>query len=261
MPLSSEQPGLRLVTASKNQTFNSSIVRVHGIGQHVEFVLDDQAPLWVVEQGLREYMLRTDGRFAGGTVSVNLGQRLLNADEVESIIRILRDEFGLNVAGVWCGVEALAKLCQPAIPTPCTTSSTSPISTIPRPKRPQVWETTLTRDTLLIKQTCRSGVTMHHNGDVVVLGDVNPGAEVTASGDIVVFSRLRGVAHAGANGDDSRVIISLSIEALQLRIGKYIGIGSSDGHKGQSITYRPQIAFIKGDNIVIEPYTSKFRWR
>ena len=49
-----------------------------------------------------------------------------------------------------------------------------------------------------VKRTVRSGVRLEYEGNVVVLGDVNPGAEVVAGGSVVVWGRLRGVVHAGA---------------------------------------------------------------
>ena len=58
--------------------------------------------------------------------------------------------------------------------------------------------------TLLVRRTLRSGQRVRFDGNVVVLGDVNPGAEITARGDIVVMGWIRGLAHAGADGDDAR---------------------------------------------------------
>ena len=56
---------------------------------------------------------------------------------------------------------------------------------------------------VFLKRTLRSGRTVHSMGNVVVLGDVNPGAEIIAAGDVVVWGHLRGNVHAGANGDES----------------------------------------------------------
>ena len=82
----------------------------------------------------------------------------------------------------------------------------------------------------------------------MVIGDVNPGAEVVATGDVVIFGNLRGVAHAGADGDTSAAIIALNLHPIQLRIAGYIG--RSPDLKLKSDTY-PEIAQVEDGNIVI----------
>jgi septum site-determining protein MinC len=57
---------------------------------------------------------------------------------------------------------------------------------------------------------------------VILLGDVNPGAEIIAQGDILVLGRLRGVAHAGYGDNIQAVVVALRMEATQLRIADYI---------------------------------------
>jgi septum site-determining protein MinC len=77
---------------------------------------------------------------------------------------------------------------------------------------------------LVIKNTCRSGTRIVSQCDCVILGDVNPGAEVLAVGDIIIFGNLRGVAHAGATGDRSARIWALSIEPNQIRIADIVAV-------------------------------------
>lgn len=77
---------------------------------------------------------------------------------------------------------------------------------------------------MIVRSTCRSGTRIESSADCVVLGDVNPGAEVIAVGDIIVFGSLRGVAHAGATGNYSARIWALSIEPNQLRIADLVAL-------------------------------------
>jgi septum site-determining protein MinC len=77
---------------------------------------------------------------------------------------------------------------------------------------------------LVIRNTCRSGTRIVSQSDCLILGDVNPGAEVIAVGDIIVFGNLRGVAHAGAAGDRSARIWALSIEPSQIRIADIMAV-------------------------------------
>ncbi|GAC1411534.1 MAG: hypothetical protein NVSMB64_21410 [Candidatus Velthaea sp.] len=95
--------------------------------------------------------------------------------------------------------------------------------------------------TLYHRGTLRGGQALHNLGNIVVIGDVNPGAELIASGDIVVFGALRGVAHAGAQGDAGARVIALEFAPTQLRIATMIASG--DGGPG------PQQASISGDRI------------
>lgn len=73
-------------------------------------------------------------------------------------------------------------------------------------------------DALYLEMTIRSGVEIRHPGTVILLGDINPGGMVVADGDILVWGRLRGVAHAGASGNRECLIMALHMEPTQLRI-------------------------------------------
>ena len=101
---------------------------------------------------------------------------------------------------------------------------------------------------LILKETLRSGRSIYHEGHVVIIGDVNPGAEVVASGDVIVWGRLRGLVHAGALGDDTAVICALELSPTQLRIADQIAI-SPDGKRGKAI---PEQAAIRNGQIVAE---------
>lgn len=85
----------------------------------------------------------------------------------------------------------------------------------------QTWSETAF-ETLYLRQTLRSGQVVRFNGNVVIVGDVHAGSEITAGGDIVVWGELRGIAHAGAQGNYKAEIRAMRIEALQLRIADYI---------------------------------------
>jgi septum site-determining protein MinC len=103
--------------------------------------------------------------------------------------------------------------------------------------------------TLYHRGTLRGGQALHNLGNLVVIGDVNPGAELVASGAIVVFGALRGVAHAGAQGDRTARVIALELAATQLRIATAIATGDG-GDKPRG----PEHASIVGDRIVVVPF-------
>jgi septum site-determining protein MinC len=84
---------------------------------------------------------------------------------------------------------------------------------------------------LVIKETVRSGRSIYNDGAVVVIGDVNPGAEIVAGGDVIVWGRLRGLVQAGAHGDETAVICALHLNPTQLRIAGHIAISPEDKNR------------------------------
>ncbi len=73
---------------------------------------------------------------------------------------------------------------------------------------------------MYLRQTLRSGQSVSHAGHLVIIGDVNPGAEVVAEGDITVWGALRGIARAGVNGNNDAEIRALRLQPIQIRIGE-----------------------------------------
>lgn len=107
------------------------------------------------------------------------------------------------------------------------------------------------RSTKIFKETLRSGREIDYDGNVVLIGDVNPGAKIKATGDIIIFGSLRGIAHAGVNGNRDCVIISHSVDAVQLIIDDIIAIPPEDINNSKSKYF---IAYIDkiDDQIIIE---------
>jgi septum site-determining protein MinC len=105
---------------------------------------------------------------------------------------------------------------------------------------------------ILIRKTLRSGQIIQHAGHVVILGDVNPGAEIIAGGDVVVWGHLRGVVHAGARGDESCVVCALELQPTQLRIGVLISVSPPPKKRRKP---HPERAFVEDRQIKAEPWT------
>jgi septum site-determining protein MinC len=95
---------------------------------------------------------------------------------------------------------------------------------------------------LFLNKTLRSGTRIEFSGHVVVVGDVNPGAEIVAEGNVLVWGRVRGMIHAGAKGDTSAFICALDLSPTQLRIADEI----SAILKPQNNPH-PEIASLNGD--------------
>ncbi len=78
------------------------------------------------------------------------------------------------------------------------------------------------KSVLYIKQTLRAGQVISHNGNLVIIGDINPGAEVLATGDITIWGDLKGIAHAGLAGNVTAEIRALKLDPIQIRIANLI---------------------------------------
>ena len=106
------------------------------------------------------------------------------------------------------------------------------------------------REDILHEGTVRSGDRISSNGNLCIIGDVNPGAIVSAKKNIYVWGKLLGIAFAGKGGNNKSSISSLYLRPLQLRIADIIAIGPKD--KPQN-SY-PEIALIDNQTIIIKPF-------
>ena len=107
--------------------------------------------------------------------------------------------------------------------------------------------------TLYLRKTLRSGQKVVFAGNVVLLGDLNPGAAIEADGDIIVMGQLRGTVHAGAEGDLTSTIITSSLRPTQLRIADRFW----QGERNQSFFKKSPLsgtlkARLDGDSVVVE---------
>lgn len=110
------------------------------------------------------------------------------------------------------------------------------------------------RRTLPIHRTLRSGTQIRFDGDIHVYGDVNPGAQLVATGSIMVLGTLKGVAHAGAHGDEKAFILAFDMRATQLRIARNIAIPPRRPSPGGVL---PEIATVVDQQVKIARYKGR----
>jgi septum site-determining protein MinC len=109
--------------------------------------------------------------------------------------------------------------------------------------------------TLYHRGSLRGGKSLTQLGTIVVVGDVNPGAELVATGDIVVFGALRGTVHAGAQGDASARVVALELAPTQLRIATLIAADFAVARP-----HGAEVAFIAGERIAVAPLEKAGVW-
>ncbi len=186
--------------------------------------------------------------FAGANITIQLGARPVPKYELSSL-KALLERRGLTLSLVQSESETTRKSAS-ALQVAIENSrgweapAPAPISQETAPVNP---EETGTYGTLF-RRTLRSGRTIHSEGHIVVYGDVNPGAKVIAAGDIVIWGKLRGYVHAGANGDESAVVCALDMSPSQLRIAGHL-VTSPPGKRKDVI---PEVAFIRDNQIIVE---------
>ena len=105
------------------------------------------------------------------------------------------------------------------------------------------------KGSILHEGTIRSGDRISSNGNLFIIGDVNPGAIVSAKKNIYVWGKLLGIAFAGQDGNNNASIASLYLDPVQLRIADVIAIGPKDKPKN----FYPEIAVIDNQTINIKP--------
>ena len=111
-----------------------------------------------------------------------------------------------------------------------------------------------TSQTKFHRGAVRSGQRLEYEGSIVVLGDVNGGAEVIAGDNVVVLGVLRGLAHAGARGNKKAVIAAASIDCKQIRIADIIKEMEDEKDEDGNViaTSRKTYAFVEEDNLILE---------
>lgn len=104
--------------------------------------------------------------------------------------------------------------------------------------------------TKFIRKTIRGGQSINYSGNIVIIGDVNPGAEIYAAGNVIVLGTLKGHVHAGFGGNDKAIIAAFSLQPEILQIASIMTRSPEDGLKPQY----PEVAKVKDDTIIVEPY-------
>jgi septum site-determining protein MinC len=155
--------------------------------------------------------------FKGARVALDVGNHILRAIELGGLRDKLSDQ-GINLWAVLSNSPTTEQTAQ-------VLGLATKIFT-PRPERTNQAPTHHADGelSLLIQKTLRSGVRIVYEGSVVVIGDVNPGAEIIAGGSVIVWGKLRGVVHAGSDGNEKAAVYALDLNPMQLRIANYIAV-------------------------------------
>jgi len=104
-------------------------------------------------------------------------------------------------------------------------------------------------DVLMLRGRVRSGQKIEARKHIVITGDVNPGSEISAGGDVIVLGRLAGKVHAGSPNDQTAIIFALEFKPTQVRIGEIAAAGIDE-----EFSAKPEYACVEDDGIVVKDY-------
>ena len=104
------------------------------------------------------------------------------------------------------------------------------------------------------KGNLRSGQVMEFETSIVILGDINAGAQVVSTGNVIVLGNLNGTVYAGASGKENAFVVAMKMNPMQIRISDVI---ARSGDEEKEVSKEPQIAYLRNGAIYIDSLTRK----
>ncbi|HEV2582714.1 MAG TPA: septum site-determining protein MinC [Ktedonobacteraceae bacterium] len=227
-------------------------IAIKGTRNGLLLTLEPGTPFSDLLTALSERLAEAPSFFRGGSLSLDTTRRSLEVGErtqLEALLAFYQMSVAAAEPSSALPVEAEPLLALPEALSAQTESangvlseagSLDEIASDPRESS----------NTLFLRRTVRSGQAIKHPSNVVVLGDVNHGAEIVAGGDIIVWGVLRGMVHAGFPDNEQALVCSLALAPVQLRIAHLLS-RPPDGFEMQP---RAEVAAIRNDQIVVEAW-------
>lgn len=233
---------------------------LRGTARGLEAVVDASAPLEAIAGAIEKRIDEAPAFFKGSDIRIRVEDGPLAMGSLAKLEELAR-KYELRIIEI----SAAKKRELDAIPQPSIAAGSAPAPVevappvvveapppAPAPAAPPIAVEALAPGARLFLGPVRSGVILEHTGHLIIFGDVNPGADVRAEGNIIVLGRLRGTAHA-AIGKDAGFILALQLQPQQLRICRQVARAA----EGDASSFITEIAYVSGGQIVVEKYTGK----
>jgi septum site-determining protein MinC len=207
-----------------------------GKADGIDVILNENAEFAKIKRSLKEKAARAKEFFAGADSKIAFKGRELSETEEKQLLDIIFKETTLDVSFL----EGEGYSAPPVIRPPV-------------PPAAAVHTTHTEHNTAYYRQGLRSGQSIRFSGSVVVLGDVNPGSEIVAYGNVIVLGSVKGMVHAGAGGDDTCFVSAFNMQPTQLRIAgviTYIPPHEQAARKNKK-EIKPEWAYIKDGQLFI----------
>lgn len=191
-------------------TETNPLIQIKGLRDGLLVSLDD-APWEEQRVALLSQVDDQPAFFQGARLALDVASQVLHVNELVD----LRDQLSGRGIFLWAVISES--------PTTEKTAQLLGLATRISKPRPEEGRKFAVEDlgeetALFLQRTLRSGTRIEFAGHIVILGDVNPGAEIIAQGNVMVWGRVRGMVHAGVKGNRNAVICALDLSPTQLRI-------------------------------------------
>lgn len=231
------------------------LIAIKGTRNGLLLTLEPETPFGELLKALSARLAEAPGFFRGASLAIDTSRRTLGAGERTQLEALLA-HYHMSVIPLEQATALRQELqiqsyagsfAEPGLPAAALQEMSEHEQAYPIQNDQRE-----AHDTLFLRKTVRSGQAIHHHSNVVVLGDVNPGAEIVAGGDIVVWGVLRGLVHAGYPDNEQAIICSLVLAPVQLRIAHLL----SRPPEGYEVQPRPEVAAIRNGQIVVEAWVN-----
>ena len=227
-------------------------VVLKGLRDGIAVDINDNADFVSIIEMLRQKV--SDGKrfFAGANTRVYFKGRKLTPEEENTLLGIISNVVGVSALPMQ---EDITVAKPPVLPAAKKIEPEKPIqaepedNTEPETMLEKVKKNYTESNCAFYRNGLRSGQAIKYNGSVVVMGDVNPGSEIVADGNVVVLGSLKGLAHAGASGDESCFVLANILQPVQLRIANVIS--SMPAAKQKKLATKPSYAYVKDGKVCI----------
>lgn len=217
---------------------SKSRIRFTGVDYGLLVRMDWEVPLSQLLVEVEEHIQKSPAFFADAKVFLEVDTRPVLQHEIEQLGVVLSRQ-GLTLQGVVSAASRVEGISRPQPPT------------VPEPSKMITPIMNKRGATVVEHRTVRSGEKVASEGHLIIMGDVNPGAEVIAENNIIVWGSLKGTAYAGVPNHENAVIAALHLSPIQLRIAGYIA-RSPDVRPVTAAV--PELARIDQNEIVVETW-------
>jgi septum site-determining protein MinC len=219
----------------------SDLISIKGGRDGLRMRLDDTVEWVALLAKLEQQLTQNRSFFSGAKLTLDIGDRALSEAQLAEMLGLMQ-QHGVEAEAL----SANARESRTAARAAGLTAKPLPRYPEPAPTPPGAAPES---EALLLTRTVRSGQVVRHSGHLTLIGDVNPGGELIAGGNIVVWGRLKGFVHAGALGNAEAIVCAIELRPTQLRIADQIATAPKGGGP-----HTPEVARIDGGQIVVEPW-------
>lgn len=210
---------------------NSVVIKGNKYG--IIVVLDKEIPFDELKAAVKDKFSESASFWGENSMGVSFEGRELNDAQKFELIEIIQENSQIKVVCIIDNDEKTEEIFKLAIENHM--------------------EQEVSHNGQFYRGTLRSGQVLESEYSLVILGDVNPGAKVISTGNVIVLGSLKGTVYAGITGDSSSFVVALEMAPMQIRIGDVIARSSDGAGRKKKIKPETKIAFVENENIYIEP--------